>query len=594
MSHLIQLLVLPFFFLSASALPKPRHDNGGHRCRPAVPSNIFVPTYALSKTQVPATAVSSLSLETSISTESPVSTSSITVLSLSTDTVISTDSIISTSPATSLPLSAESALSTSPTTLLSLSTDTIISTDSTSSTAVLSLSTEPAISTDSSILPSSVYSTTTSASQVTQTTEESTSESTSISLAESTSVESTSAPTTTSEISSAPTSTLQTSTESTSISEEITTTSEISSTSPTSTQGGPPAVFTPNPKVGPGGSTYQESEHFRVYGTGNLNKTLDLLEGEYDCLVNTLGWRSPGLSNYVEGEKGPWFKTNIYSVGNLGSSAGVQQADTNRGFALSRCCHQMARFRTGAWWETVANWVSETYQSSDICAPARAKVNRSAAASIIEVKKLIGDSFQVIVDCSSGTGNYYQAWPFLTYLTNNPDNIHGLGRDVMRDLMVQYKKDSNETPLHTLARVASAKVGSIVGSYWARMAYVDIGHAPAQKVFQQQRGSINYKNVALPYDKTYKVLPERQPRYMGCNIIPLTASGATTVQVDIKLEEQADFTATFAVRNIGNGSEISLVVANTPADPILYDGLKLTSDVQKGLDYSFTLSGATA
>ncbi|KAH8752842.1 hypothetical protein F5883DRAFT_576170, partial [Diaporthe sp. PMI_573] len=42
---------------------------------------------------------------------------------------------------------------------------------------------------------------------------------------------------------------------------------------------------------------------------------------------------------------------------------------------------------------------------------------------------------------------------------------------------------------------------------WARMAYVDIGHAPAQKVFQQQRHSINYKNVALQYDNTYKVLP---------------------------------------------------------------------------------------
>jgi hypothetical protein len=145
------------------------------------------------------------------------------------------------------------------------------------------------------------------------------------------------------------------------------------------------------------------------------------------------------------------------------------------------------------------------------------------------------------------------------------------------------------------------------------MAYVDIGHAPAQKVFQQQRHSINYKNVALQYDNTYKVLPEHQPRYMGCNIVPLTTSGATTVHVDIKLAEEAEFTATFAFRDtstgsvryktlkegsgsieVSDGEEISLVVANTPADPILYDGFKLTIDVQKGLDYSFTLSGATA
>lgn len=570
--------------------------------------------------QVSETAASSLSLESSISTDSTVSTSSTTVLSLSTDTIISTDSTIFTSLTTALTLSTESAIS----------TDFV---GSTSSTTILSLSTKPTISTDSTIFTSSGSSATTSAGKVTQTTsEESTSESTSISL-----TENTSAPTTTSELSTGPTSRLQTvSTLSSSITDGITTISAVSSASPASTQGGPPAVFTANPNIGPGGEIYKESEHFRIYGTipDNVNRTLDLLEGEYDCLVNTLGWRSPGLSNYVEGEKGPWCKTNVYSVSDLGSSAGVQRSDTKHGFAyldvvtkwldsgvtaheFGHALHYHQRTwvyqsRTGAWWETVANWVAETYQTSDICAPARVKVNRSAASSIIEVKKLIGDSFQVIVDGSSGTGNYYQAWPFLTYLTNNPDDIPGLGTHVVRELMVQYKKDSNETPLHTLARVANAKVGSIVGSYWARMAYVDIGHAPAQKVFQQQRHGINYKNVALQYDNTYKVLPERQPRYMGCNIIPLTTSGATTVEVDIKLAEKAEFTAKFAVRDtstgsvryrtleegsgsitVSDGEEISLVVANTPADPILYDGFKLTRDVQKGLEYSFTLSGAT-
>ncbi|KAL9571030.1 hypothetical protein ACKAV7_005367 [Fusarium commune] len=119
-------------------------------------------------------------------------------------------------------------------------------------------------------------------------------------------------------------------------------------------------------------------------------------------------------------------------------------------------------------------------QTSNIYAPPREKVNRSAAASIIEVKKLIGDSIQVIIDGSSGTGNYHQAWPFLTYLVNNPDDVPGLG-----------------TPV---------------------------------------------------YYSTHKVLPERQPRYMYCNIVPLTTSGATIVHVDIKHAEEAEFAAEFAVR----------------------------------------------
>lgn len=36
---------------------------------------------------------------------------------------------------------------------------------------------------------------------------------------------------------------------------------------------------------------------------------------------------------------------------------------------------------------------------------------------------------------------------------------------------------------------------------------------------------------------------------MGCKIIPLTASGATTVHVHIKHAEEAQFTAKFAVRD---------------------------------------------
>jgi hypothetical protein len=44
---------------------------------------------------------------------------------------------------------------------------------------------------------------------------------------------------------------------------------------------------------------------------------------------------------------------------------------------------------------------------------------------------------------------------------------------------------------------------------------------------------------------------------------------------------------------VSSGDEVSLIVANTPDELILYDAFALSNDVQKGLDYSFTLSGAT-
>ncbi|KAI0816227.1 hypothetical protein GGR55DRAFT_674433 [Xylaria sp. FL0064] len=105
-----------------------------------------------------------------------------------------------------------------------------------------------------------------------------------------------------------------------------------------------PATFTANPNVGPGGSTYTDSAHFRVYGaTGSqATSSLNMLEGAYDCFTNTIGWR-------------------IRSV------------------------------------------------TSSLCASARSAHGQSATATEINLQKVIGDSYQVIVDGSANTGNYYEA-----------------------------------------------------------------------------------------------------------------------------------------------------------------------------------------
>lgn len=199
-------------------------------------------------------------------------------------------------------------------------------------------------------------------------------------------------------------------------------------------------------------------------------------------------------------------------------------------------------------------------------------------------------------------------WPFLTYLTNNPDNFAGLGKDALHQMMVQYEANSNETPLHVLQRVAgNATAGDIVGRYWARMAYVDIGHEQAQAAFEQQKDSINYANVDKSGDG-YAVKSARAPRYMGANIIPLTVSGGS---VEAKVTSSGVFTATLAIKGsdavryvtlengagsaeVASGEEASLVVANTPKTLLQYNGFELEgSKANDGLDYSFTLTGAT-
>ncbi|KAM0329219.1 hypothetical protein ACHAQA_004519 [Verticillium albo-atrum] len=400
----------------------------------------------------------------------------------------------------------------------------------------------------------------------------------------------------------------------------------------------PPASFTANPSIGPGGSSFRDSAHFRVYAAdlSAASRALSLLEGVYACYVDTLGWRSTGLSyNAAFNADGPWTKVNVYSVANLPGAAGVMHSDGATGMAWLEVAnpylvnpsvtvhefghglhyHQQTwvnQGRTGAWWETLANWVADTFLTSPLCAAARsANGQATATTSEIDVVKTIGDSFQVIVDGSAGSGNYYQAWPFFTYITNNPDNFGGLGRDVLRQLMVRYSPNSNETPLHTLQRVSTgASVAKVVGKYWARMAYVDIGHQQAQSVFFSQRGRINFANVDSTGSGSYRVKSARRPRYMGANVIPLKNPSGT---VNVRITTSNQLTSHLVVRNtssgavryvelvngagsvnVAGGEEASLVVANTPANLVLFDPFALSAEVNTGADYTFTLSGATA
>jgi len=411
----------------------------------------------------------------------------------------------------------------------------------------------------------------------------------------------------------------------------------------TGTGGGPAACtpasapndFEPNPNVGGGGAQYKDSPHFRVYGSASqttVDATLNMLESTYSCYVQDLCFRSPGLS--VHGETGPFYKMNIYGVGSLGSAAGVMQYDSRAGLPyLQVLTSQLAvprvtvhefghaltlseyewvdQTRTGAWWETVANWVADTFLTSPLCEGARTRFGVQAGATIIDLNRVIGQSYLLIVSDQ----NYYEAWPFLTYLTNNPDTFPGLGRTALPNLMRNHPRN-NETPLHVLERVAApVKVQTILGRYWARMAYLDIGHKKAQDAFFSRRGSLNFANLDSAGSQTYRVKSARRPQYGGANIIPLTGTGNVSVQVTNlgNGRSESNFTATLSVRSssgavryvdlpngsgqatVASGEEASLVVVNTPSMLYQYDAFETTASSPEsiGLNYQVQITGAT-
>lgn len=198
-----------------------------------------------------------------------------------------------------------------------------------------------------------------------------------------------------------------------------------------------PAEYTADPTLGGGGNQPSvDSAHFRIYNADSTSaaKSLKHLEAAHACFVEKLGWRTPGLSINSGGvgeEVGPWYKLNVYSVNTLsGNAAGVQSADMSVGRAylqvvdtylaepevvvheFGHAMHMSEKLwvgqgNTGAWWEPVANFIADTYTATPTCNEEReaAGLSGTEGDSTIALQKVIGDSFQVLVDGTVDSGN---------------------------------------------------------------------------------------------------------------------------------------------------------------------------------------------
>jgi hypothetical protein len=392
-----------------------------------------------------------------------------------------------------------------------------------------------------------------------------------------------------------------------------------------------------------------DSPHFRLFlgpaSEAGAAEGLQPLEAAYDCFVGVLGWNSTGLS--IRDPSEPYWKTEIFMQKEMGGGlSGLAHYNVNSGRSWVQLLdgvltgsgltvhelghvlhfHQDNSFWGGmvnaqAWAEAVANWVADTYQTSDLCAASRAKHNQPVGQTVFNIYRTVGESHLTIVDATNRqVGNYYDAWPFFHYLVLNPDNWHGLGRDAMLTLIRRTPAGSpDETPLHALERVLDgmATVREVVARYWARMAFVDIAHEQALRAFEENKQFLHKFNFDKVAEGRYSVKADRAPRYMGASmavLLPVSDDGAGTVAVNVTAAEAgAPFIATLAVRDTASksvryvgldggvgsvdlaaGEEAILVVVNAPEALLKYDGNNLAgSEANKGLDYSFTVTGAT-
>ncbi|KAF2846240.1 hypothetical protein T440DRAFT_433231 [Plenodomus tracheiphilus IPT5] len=263
---------------------------------------------------------------------------------------------------------------------------------------------------------------------------------------------------------------------------------------------------------------------------------------------------------------------------------------------------------TWDWWETVATYISDEFHSTSTCRAAKASHGLSTEPwpSQINPTFLHENTHLILVDGNRTTGNRRAAFPFISYLNNNPDKYTGLGKQTLLNMLRKYKVGSNDTPFHVLATILAGTgttVQKAVGRYWAHMAYFDIGHPSAHAVFLSERPNIVYDS--LHANGTVK--SEKAPRYMGANIIPLKIKGSN---ITVALQTSGQYTATLVVKSgeklryvdvvngkgrvaVAKSDEVSLVVAYTP-ELIMYNSAAITAEMYaNALQYSVKFTGAS-
>lgn len=310
------------------------------------------------------------------------------------------------------------------------------------------------------------------------------------------------------------------------------------------------------------GYNYYESEHFQfIWGnSGDSSKvTTAFLEGNaknlencWDVYMNDLDMAAPSQSVNTSLRDGNNYKTNIYISGT--GLSGMEDdwaymSYDSGGFAYMFCCvdsmqynppswvlphefgHVVTAHQLGwnsnkysyAWWEAMGNWFREQYLYSDY------STDNTGYGT---------DFFETYLKNSSLTfpcgRDYYAAWPFLQYLTENPDNMEGYGSDFVKKMLQEGNVD--EYPFDMVDRLSPADLKDTLGNYAKHIAALDFENGDSYRSRLNEllnQGSWNWQQIytmlepVTGQENTYQVPTERAPQHAGLNIVPLTVTGST-------------------------------------------------------------------
>ena len=305
-------------------------------------------------------------------------------------------------------------------------------------------------------------------------------------------------------------------------------------------------------------ANYVESEHFVIfYGnndtTGQVNdaflkRNLQDYEKLWHCYSEYLGMTD--LNVDVNGKSKQKYKTNVYltytglkeypdgwafmssedgyGIEIISPDAMLDDLTIAHEFGHVVTMHQKAwvdQDISGAWWEPLANWFREMYIGSEFYDG--------------DVRTCWFEPYIRNLSLTLPHGrNYYEVWPFLVYMSYNPDDLPGLGLDSVKRMISEAKP--GEYPFDTITRLFGTDAQTVFGHYAKRMATFDLGAKDAyQKEFSNKLAqspfywNLFYTVLEDQGDGIYRVPEEEAPMQSGLNIVPLNVTG-DSIKVDLR------------------------------------------------------------
>ncbi len=344
-----------------------------------------------------------------------------------------------------------------------------------------------------------------------------------------------------------------------------------------------------------------ETEHFQIFwdtdGANSakvtdafLKKCETVLENCWDLYIDKMGMEPTSTSVNSNGDKTTQYKTNVILMGtgvthyDLGANDwGAYGSVDSAGYPYFMCClaamdsptvvaHEFGHavhyaqgdnawkdnIFLGPWFEAVANWFAEQYIYEYL--PGDTQLSHLYLRESALTKM-------------NGRG-YYEAWPILQYLTEDPDNTGVYGRTFVRKLLGTNLGSTNVLFWEVLENAnGDLSVKDTVGMYASHTATMDFANKALYNsrinnfynghyFYWQQRYTVPEK---LGHEENTYVIPtERAPQGMGYNIIPLkaTESKVTVTLNPMTNIEGADWRARLVKETNGKTSYSELFKAN--------------------------------